>query len=153
MDRINSRNIKYVEFDTSTNWGSNLPSGNWLAIILTKQRNKKYFDEVIKKSIDRNVCFICSIGEQQDLVHDMADEEIVFRDVDTEPLHLPKHMIVTTGHEDLEEGVWFGVFTASNDECEIEEVVIINVTNDDINGQKITDLTAKFQQGYIPTND
>jgi len=83
----------------------------------------------------------------------MADEEIVFRDVDIEPLHLPKHMIVSTGHENLEEGVWFGIFTASNDECEIEEIVIINATNDDINGPNITDLIAKFQQGYIPAND
>ena len=153
MNRINDRNVRFVEFDTSTNWVSNLPTDNWLTIILTKQKNKRYFEEIIKKSIDNNVCFICSVGEQHDLVHDIADEEIVFRDVDIEPLHLPDHMIATTSHEDLEEGVWFGIFTASNEECEIKEVVIINATKDVIMGQKTTDLIARFQEGYIPTND
>ncbi len=81
MEEINNRNIKLVEFDISTNWAINLPTNNWLAIILTKSKNKNYFDEIIRKSIDRNVGYICSIGEQQELVHDMADEEIVFRDV------------------------------------------------------------------------
>ena len=145
--------MSFVEFNTSTNWTGNLPTDNWLAIILTKAKNKNYFDEIIRKSIDRNVSFICSIGEQQELVHELADEEIAYRDVDIEPLHLPEHKIITTGHADLEEGIWFGIYTASNDECDIEEVVIINATNDDINGQEITDLIAKFQQGYIPTND
>ena len=153
MDRINNRNVKFVEFDTTTNWAVNLPTDNWLAIILTKSKNKNYFNEVIRKSIDRNVGFICSIGKHQDLVHEMADEEIVFRNVDIEPLFLPEHRIITTGHDDLEEGVWFGIFSAFNEECKIEEVVIINATNHEINDQLIIELITQFQSGYIPAND
>ncbi|WP_258104488.1 hypothetical protein [Marinoscillum sp. MHG1-6] len=153
MNIVNGRNVKFVEFDTSTNWASALPTSNWLVIILTKSKNKQFFGEIIKKSIDRNVSYICSIGEQQDIVHDMADEEIVYRDVDIEHYHLPEHRIITTGHQDFEEGIWFGLFSANNDECEINDVVIINVTNDKSYGQLTLDLISKIDSGYIPKDD
>ena len=97
--------MRFIEFDPSTNWAGNLAADNWLAIVLTKQKNKSYFEEIIRKTIDNNVRFICSVGEQHDLVHNMADEEIMFRDVKIEPLHLPDQMIAITGHEHLEEGI------------------------------------------------
>ena len=36
VDRINNRNIKFVEFDTSINWASNHLAGSWFAIVFTK---------------------------------------------------------------------------------------------------------------------
>lgn len=150
MERINKRNIRLVEFDSSTNWGDYLPSKNWVAIILTKTKNKKYFDEIIRKSIERNACFICSMGDQQDLVHEMADQEIAFRETDIEPLYLPEHKIITTGHDDLEEGIWFGTYSALNDEFDIEDVVIINATYDGFNEIKLKNVIEKFKKGYIP---
>ncbi|MGL1887145.1 MAG: hypothetical protein OCD76_11590 [Reichenbachiella sp.] len=153
MNKINNKSIRLVEFDTSSDWSIHLPTNNWLLIILSQSSNKTYFNEIIKKSIDRNVGYICSIGEQQQLIHEMADEEISFRHADIEPNHLPKHMIPTTGHEDLDEGVWFGIFSAFNEDCDLNDVVIINATNEKMNKQGIVDLLTKFQSGYIPTND
>lgn len=150
MDRINNRNVKFFDFEISTNWASKLPTKNWLAIILTKSKDTKYFDDIIRKIIDRNVGYICSIGEQQDLFHDMADEEITYRKVAVEPHHLPQHMIMTTGHDELEDGIWFGLFSAYNDECEIKHVAIINVTNDPAYFEVTSNIVNKFRSGYIP---
>jgi len=43
--------MRFVEFDSPTNWTGNLTTDNWLAIILTKSKNKNYFDEIIRKLI------------------------------------------------------------------------------------------------------
>ncbi|MEQ8415834.1 MAG: hypothetical protein RIB71_15255 [Imperialibacter sp.] len=151
MDRINGRLIRYIEFGTSTDWATGLPRDKWLAIIIANNFGKKYIGEVVRKSIDRNVCWISGLGELHELVHELADEEIAFRDADIEPHHLPEHMIVTTSDSDFDEGVWFSVFSASNDECRIDEVVIINATGDNRFNQRTTNLIGKFKDGYVPT--
>ncbi|MEQ8685692.1 MAG: hypothetical protein RIE86_10380 [Imperialibacter sp.] len=151
MERINRRLIRYVEFDTSNDWAAQLPTNKWLAIILANNFGKKYIEEVVRKSIDRNVCWITGLGELHKVVHEITDEEIAFRDTDIEPHHLPRHTIVTTDDSDFDEGVWFSVFSAFNNECSIDEVVIINTTGDKSFNQRTTNLIGKFKDGYVPT--
>ena len=89
LAKIINRQITFEVYDTSKNWIADFPTENWALVIVAEDENKNYFDEIIRKAIDRNVGYIHCVGKQHDLIHNMVDEEIVFRDVDIEKLHLP----------------------------------------------------------------
>jgi len=148
IGKINNRIISFVEFDTSKNWAKNFPNKNWCIIVIADEKNEKYFDEIIRKSIDKNVAYICSVGKQHEIIHNMADEEIVFREVDIDNLYLPKHNIITVGDEDFENGIWFGIYLTQNEKIEIKEIVILDITKNA--KENLTELVAKFENGYLP---
>ncbi|WP_143955617.1 hypothetical protein [Robertkochia solimangrovi] len=138
-----------MEFDTTKNWISDFPTDHWCLIIIADEKHTYYFDEIIRKSIDRNVGYICGVGKQADLIHDMADEEIEFRDVDIDDYYLPNHVIMTVGEEDFENGIWFGLNLTFNYETDIDEIIIIDMTKKAFG--KITELIEKLENGYLPT--
>jgi hypothetical protein len=126
---LNNRQINVVEYNTSTNWSTQLPEANWLCLLVSDDRGRRYLDEVINKIIARNVCWVAAIGDQCELLHDLVDEEIAFRQVDIDSLYLPEHNIMTTFHQDFAEGIWFSIFAAHDDEFKIEAVVILDLTS------------------------
>ena len=145
---ITTRKIGFIEYDTSKNWIKYFPNENWCLIIIADIKQPKRFDEIIRESIDKDVGYICSIGKQQELIHNLADEEIVFRDVDIESHHLPSHTIITVGDEGLEEGIWFGLNCTFNNETEIKETIILDLTNAAY--RPTIELIKKFENGYLP---
>ena len=78
---------------------------------------------------------------------DLADEEIIFREVDVENLYLPKHSIVTIGNSDFENGIWEGIYISFNGDVEIKKVVILDVENKYFD--EIKNLIEKFNEDYI----
>ncbi len=126
---LNSREIVFVEYSTERNWYNEIPSKNWLCVFVSDDRDRNYLDEVIAKILVKEVLYVCAIGNQCETVHDLVDEEIVYREV--EKLYLPKHEIMTTWHHDFEEGIWFSIFAANSDDAEIEKVVFIDMTRGD----------------------
>jgi hypothetical protein len=139
---INSRDVVFVEYHTAQNWFSQLPSRNWLCVLVSDDRDRNYLDEVISKIINKNVCYLCTVGKQCELVHDLADEEIVFREVDVDKPYLPEHGIITTWHHDFEEGIWFSIIAAHHDEIEIETVAILDMTN----GQRMAEIQTALDK-------
>ena len=126
---ISDREIIIVEYSTGTNWIEKLPHTNWLCVLVNNEKPRRYLDEVIKKIIDNNVCYVCTVGLSCELTHDLIDEEIVFREVDSEKLYLPNHLIVTTWHTDFAEGISFAILNAQHGEVEIKKVVILDMTD------------------------
>lgn len=151
INHILKKEIYYSQFSTERNWTKDFPEENWAIIIIAYQKNLNYFREIINKCINRNVAFITSVGNQSDFIHDLADEEIIFREVDVEKLYLPKHPIITVANEDFENGIWEGVYISLNEEVEIKKVVILDVEKKYL--EKIKNITEKFKNGYIPKND
>ncbi len=139
-----------MEFDTTKNWISDFPTDNWCLILIADERQTSYFDEIIRKSIDRNVGYIYGVGRQAKLIHDMADVEIGFRDVDIDDHYLPEHLIMTVDDEDFEDGIWCGINLTFNPETEINEIVIVDVTKKAF--KKTTELIKKFENGYLPAD-
>jgi hypothetical protein len=125
---INSREVVLVEYNTAQNWYAQLPNHNWLCVIISDNRERRYLDEVIAKIIVKDVCWISTVGVQCELVHDLADEEIVFREVDIDDLYLPKHHIMTTWHHDFREGIWFSIVAAHPEKVKIDKVVLLDMT-------------------------
>lgn len=126
---LNDRKIRFVEYSTEKNWLDQLPNKDWLCILVVNDKPRRYVDEVISKILTKVEAYVCTIGGQCELVHDLIDEEISFREVDIENLYLPKHQIMTTWHHDFEDGIWFAIYAAHNEEVSIKEIVFLDMTN------------------------
>ncbi len=142
---LNNRELIYITYSTEKNWAINLPKNNWLCILVDNDRPRQYFDEVISKIIQNNVCRVLTVGHSCELIHDLVDEEIVFRQVDIENLYLPKHDIMTMWHNDFEEGIRFGIFAAGNEYVQIDKVVILDMTKGK-EAQRIAKLIERFNE-------
>jgi len=151
LNSILEKEIYYTEFSTEGDWIKEFPIDNWAIIIIADEKNLNYFSEIINNCINRNVAFITSVGKQFDFIHDLADEEIIFREVDVENLYLPKHSIVTIGNSDFENGIWEGIYISFNGDVEIKKVVILDVENKYFD--EIKNLIEKFNEDYIPKSD
>ncbi len=125
---INSREVLLVEYNTAQNWYAQLPNQNWLCIIISDDREKRYLTEVVTKIIVKDVCWIITVGAQCEKVHDLADEVIVLREVDIDDLDLPKHDIITTWHHDFREGIWYSIVAAHHEKVKIDKVVLLDMT-------------------------
>ncbi len=126
---INDREITIVQYVTDYNWYAKIPNSNWLCILVDNDKKRRYVDEVIAKIINKDVCYVCTVGESCERTHDLFDEEIVFREVEIDEYYLPKHHIITTWHNGFNEGIKFGICNAYHDEIEIKEVVILDMTD------------------------
>ncbi|MCB9237360.1 MAG: hypothetical protein H6580_05480 [Flammeovirgaceae bacterium] len=111
---------------------------------MDNDRQRNYIDEVISKIINNDVCYVCTVGQNCELNHDLIDEEIVFRKVDIDDHYLPKHDIMTTWHTDFDEGIWFAFFAAYDEDVSIDKVVILDMTNGEEKG-RIKNLLEKYK--------
>jgi hypothetical protein len=125
---MNDREIIFVTYSTERNWTAELPKSNWLCILVDNDRKRNYIDEVISKLIKNDVCWVSTVGLACEINHDLIDEEILFRQMDIDDLYLPKHDIMTTWHHDFDEGVWFSIFAANDEDVLIDKVVILDMT-------------------------
>lgn len=148
---LNNRELIFITYSTEKNWEKDLPKNNWLCILVDNNRPRQFIDEVISKIIENDVCWVLTVGQSCELIHDLVDEEIVFRQVDIDDLYLPKHDIMTTWHTNFDEGIWFGIFAANDEDVKIDKVVILDMTAGE-EGQRITKLIDKFNADTQKTN-
>ena len=148
---LNNRELIFITYSTEKNWEKDLPKNNWLCIVVDNDRPRQYIDEVISKIIENDVCWVLTVGQSCELIHDLVDEEIVFRQVDIDELYLPKHDIMTTWHTDFDGGIWFGIFAANDEDVQIDKVVILDMTAGE-ERQRITKLIDGFNEDAQKTN-
>lgn len=96
IEYIHFRNVILVEYNTTQNWYAQIPNQNWLCMLISDNTKRRYLDEVIAKIIDKDVCWISTVGKQWEMLHDLVDEEIAFREVYIDKPYLPQHHIMTT---------------------------------------------------------
>ena len=129
---INGRKLIYQKHATDVNWENALPNCNWVAVIAVNDKHRTILDEISRKIINHNACYVCCAGSQSELLHDLVDEEIVFREVDVEDLHLPPFDIITTWDNNIDDALWYAAFTAMHDTERIETVLCLDTTDLDI---------------------
>ena len=65
------------------------------------------------------------MGAASEWVHDLFNQEIVFREA--EALYLLPHDVITTWHDELEECLWFALFSAHMDAVPIDQVAVLDM--------------------------
>ena len=126
---MHNREIRLIEYSTERNWYQEIPTENWLCVLVVNNKPRRYIEEVISKIIDKDGCYFCAIGNQGKEAHDLMDEEIAYREAEIEQLYVPKHSIITTWDNELEEGIWFAIFAAHHEIVEIKKVIILDMTD------------------------
>ena len=122
---INNRTGSFVEYGADRNWLDQLPQHRWLCVLVMEEKRRSYADEVVAKLLLWDVAGACTLGAASEWVHDLFDEEIVFREV--EALYLLLHDVITTWHDGLEECLWFALFSAHMDAVPIDQVAVLDM--------------------------
>ena len=146
---VNNRQVSYQLYSTEIPWSKYFPKQNWLAFVIADNLAKTKLREISNKLIDNKACFVCCSGAQGELLHDMIDEEIVFRQVDIDDLYLPSFNILTTWHQNIAEGLWYATKAAYNDPVKIDKVVCLDGSERG-SEREIIELLLRFNEGYIP---
>jgi hypothetical protein len=126
--KVNNRDIIYQKHAVDVNWTKAMPTNNWLLIVVIEEQNRRILDEISRKAIVNNACYICCIGKQAELFHDMIDEEIVFRQVYIDNLYMPPFDILTTYETKLNEGLWFAGHAANHSTVKIDTILCLDAS-------------------------
>jgi hypothetical protein len=147
IGNLNKREIVYVKYGLKDPWFKDFPTNEWLLFAIAEKDDINIFNEINRHAIDNNVVYVCSVGEKCELFHDVIDDDIVIRDVENE--YLPSHLIMTTWHDDFDEGFWFAISAAFGDGPEIKRITCIDISNDDFR-PKLRELIEKIDAGWFP---
>jgi len=147
----NDRKVYYQKYNADLQWYIDLPTVSWLCFVIISNRERQELNDISRRLINNNTCYVCCAGDQGELLHDYIDEEINIRDLGLgEETHLPPFDIMTTWHDEgIEHGFWFAIYTAYDYDAGINTVVCLNATNNDIE-LSLSELMARFNNGYIP---
>lgn len=142
---INNRKVFHQSYSTELPWSKNFPTENWLAFVIVANKKNTELFEISNKVISNNACYVCCTGNQGELMHDIVDEDIAYRevDIDYEYDYLPPFDIITTWHNTIEEGLWFAIYAAWNGPIEIDKIVCLDASESG-NEPDIRELLLKF---------
>ena|ERR1700743_3636702 len=144
---VNDRDIFYQKYDADTVWSKDFPNENWLLFVIVTGKEEADLTEISRKLIENNACFVCCGGEQGELLHDFIDDDIILKEVDNG--YPPSITIITTWHDDIENGLWFSIYAAHNEDVKIDTVVCLDGSENDLE-HEMSNLLEKFKQGYLP---
>lgn len=103
--RFNDREILITTYSTENFWLKELPDQNWLCVLVVDNTPRHYIEEVLPELLLKNVCWLCTVGRESELAHDLMDEEIAYRQVKIPQPYLLKHFVITTWHDNFDEGI------------------------------------------------
>ncbi|WP_426670742.1 DUF7684 family protein [Mucilaginibacter sp. McL0603] len=147
---VNNRKVFYQKYDKNISWGDDFSNGNWLVFAIVSNRKKTELFEISKELIDNNLCYACCTGEQGELLHDIIDDNIVAREIER---GYPSSVdIITTWHADVENGLWFSIYAANNEQMQIDTIICLDANGSDLEGD-ISNLLGMFKQGYLPADE
>ena len=130
-----------------------MPNDNWLVLPIGNERDYNLIKTISRVCIDKNVNYLCALGQACKMIHDIFDETIIEKriekglsienpdDFETEPM--------TTWHNDFNEGVWFAITNAFVDYKEINKIVCLDLKNLG-ERNRLIDIILKIKTGWLP---
>ena len=125
--RINNRNIFYASVN-SPNWLQELPGWKWILLPFGNEPNVPQIIELVDKCLAYNPSYICALGKSCELIHDICDESLVENNIKTGIDYFP----ITTWDNELNEGFWFALFCACNDDPEVDKLILVDFTEEGV---------------------
>lgn len=92
---------------------------------------------------------MCTIGNACELIHDIFEETEVVYEIEGKRISNEDECVLSTWHDDINEGLYFAINTAYIDNKIINKIVCIDMTE---SGEKVEIIKAfdKINLGYIP---
>lgn len=140
----NNREVFYLSFLNDNNWQDKLPNNNWCLFVYGDDWEKSVIEKVAKVCVDKNVCYVCTAGKKSELLHDIFDsayyEKHGYETEDT---------LMTTCHDNYEEGFWFALIVAHEPKEKINNVICLDL-NKKSNYEYNKLLIDKMNKGWLP---
>jgi hypothetical protein len=127
LGEANKRLIHYIKINENPYWDINLPKSNWSVIIFANSSTIENINEAVSKCLEKSVLHIASIGNQSEIIEDIADENISLKEMND--MLINDNYPITTSHKEENEGLWSAIFVMQHSLSEINEVVILDISN------------------------
>jgi hypothetical protein len=145
---VNKRQILYLSQAQYPDLSALLPDSNWMLFAIADREQVPLLDALAKTCLEKGVLYICGAGDSGSQIDDAFDIEIVNRKIAANNDDYDD-TLMTTWHNNLEEGFWFATTVAYHDTIPIDTVVSLNLTEHDYQ-DRISDLINKINSGWIP---
>ncbi len=139
--QINGRKVFYAHVDEAK-LPAHFPVENVCMLAVADDVSKEKLQAFSDAALVKNVKYFCAVGKDRDAL------EFAF---DTSSIE--KHQFVmTTGHDDLKEAVWFASKVAYHEKDEITALVCIIVDNDEAEKRRLIDAIRAVESGWEPAD-
>ena len=154
LGKIQHRKIYYLQIRNNRDWKSQLPDRDWIAFTIANKEDEELVASSTRILLENNVSYTCSAGGMARLTEDYIDEEICWMQVNAEEIDASKsdEVVVTTSHENFEEGFWFAAMVANKENFDVDKLVCLDYTKRKVRGH-IMALIRKLNEGWLPSEN
>jgi hypothetical protein len=131
------------------------PDKNWLLFAIADKDQQGILYTFAEKCLDSGVLYVCGAGEACGEIENAFD----LAEVDRKLVHLKRDLkqddfddpLMTTRHDDFDEGFWFSATVAHHALEPINKIVVANLT---VNNYEfiIKDLVVRLNSGWLPSD-
>jgi hypothetical protein len=148
----NERQILYTNIWTDENWLQLLPTENWLAFPIGQEKDVENYIKLAAKSIDNDVSYVCAVGEYCELIHDIFDEIIIEKELESlDNADAFDDSPMTTWHNNFSEGFWFAITNAHHELKIINKIICIDFTKQGVQVH-LSNLVEKINNNWLPSD-
>jgi len=152
-DTINDRAIYYLDIQQDLQPFEAAELNNWVLFVIEDNIRNPILGQFADMCIDKDILSICAAGKAGSEVDDVFDFKMVDRGMEGKKLpswfQTDDDVLMTSWHENFDEGFWFALTTANYRELPIETVVVANLTGDNYL-PIIQRLTKQIAVGWLP---
>jgi hypothetical protein len=153
VERINSRQILYLKVSDDLSELMEADLEHWVLFVICDDPKLPILESFVETCINKGVLYMCAAGAAGSEMDDRFDMNLVMREIKGRPM--PEwytgedDVLLTTWHEELEEGFWFATTVAVHDQFAIKTVLVVNLTGDNML-PTIKELTRKISREWLP---
>jgi len=155
MDKIGEYNERLIFYQQIRNpdWETGLPDNTWLVILVGHNKDYDLIRKISGICLDKNVHYLCALGEACKFIHDIFDETIYEKRIEKGlSIEKPDDFIeepMTTWHDEFNEGVWFALTCAYHEYFAINNVVCLDL-NPEGEKDRLINVIQMIQSGWLP---
>jgi hypothetical protein len=160
LGTVNSRQVFYCNVREGQNWFEQLPITNWIAFTIVDPEDQELIDNIVQRSLDKNVAAVSCAGQYASETEDLFVDEIVLRNIQKEEesgeLGDYETSAMLTFHRNFSEGFWFATSAANpsidDQYVTIESVICIDLTIKRVRTH-LKQLIEAFNNGELPSDN
>jgi hypothetical protein len=150
---INNRDVFYLQLKNNLAELKTAELSNWVVFVIADDINLHFLDAFADLCIEKDVLYVCAVGQACSQVDDLFDMNMVMRDIEERPkpswFRSDEDVLMTTWHHKFEEGFWFCTTQTTYEVHLIDTVLVANLTEKDYL-PKVIELTKLISEGWLP---
>lgn len=150
---INTRKILYLDIAGDLKEFQNVELKNWVLFVIEDNIHNPILWDFAGMCIDKGVLYVCATGKACSQMDDLFDFKMVERVAAADKLptwyRSEDDVLMTSWHNDFDNGFWFVLTTANYDDWPIDTVAVINLTRQDYL-ERIQNLSQRIAAGWLP---